>query len=174
MIFSSALALLALTIGWIIALFILVLEIFILYFIWIGTNKQGWTWDESNQRWNKRGINLENLISDEKGDASLSRFQFLIFTFVIAMSLLYIVINFAPPPPKFPEIPAGILGLLGISGGSYVIAKGIQAGRDINIESADSTQSPNNAVNTPPEAGSNATITPETSEDEGSVGSNPP
>lgn len=71
-------------------------------------------------------IDLEFLISDENGDASLSRFQFLIFTFVVAMSLFYLIV--IKTPPDYPAIPNQILALLGISGGSYVLAKGIQGG----------------------------------------------
>ncbi len=67
-------------------------------------------------------INLERLISEKDGSASLSRFQFLIFTFVVAMSLFLMVLSNG----SFPEISPEILGLLGISGGSYVISKGIQ------------------------------------------------
>ena len=70
-------------------------------------------------------INLEKLISEDDGTASMSRFQLLVFTIVIAMSLFLIIVGQEPPafPPK---IPAEILALLGISGGSYVISKGIQ------------------------------------------------
>ncbi len=75
-------------------------------------------------------IDLTHLISDENGEASLSRFQFLIFTFVIAMSLFLLVVASMSPEcekcvPKFPDIPGGVWGLLGISGGSYLISKGI-------------------------------------------------
>ena len=75
-------------------------------------------------------INLEKLISEPDGSgASLSRFQFLVFTFVIAMSLFLIVIGQAPP--HFPTgISPDVLGLLGISDGSYVISKGIQKSAD--------------------------------------------
>ena len=70
-------------------------------------------------------INLEKLISEDDGTASLSRFQFLVFTFVIAMSLFLVIVG--KTPPEFPpEIPLEVLALLGISGGSYVISKGIQ------------------------------------------------
>jgi uncharacterized BrkB/YihY/UPF0761 family membrane protein len=70
-------------------------------------------------------INLQHLIAESDGQASLSRFQFLIFTFVIAMSLFFVIAG--QDPPMFPnEIPAGIFALLGISGGSYVISKSIQ------------------------------------------------
>jgi hypothetical protein len=53
--------------------------------------------------------------------ASLSRFQFLLFTFVIAG--LYVV--FCLDTGDFIEIPGSVLALMGISGGSYVISKGI-------------------------------------------------
>ena len=74
-------------------------------------------------------IDLENLISEKDGTASLSRFQFLVFTFVIAMSLFLVIVG--SESPKLPdEIAPGILALLGISGGSYVISKGIQKGAE--------------------------------------------
>src|SRR5262249_10452555 len=76
-------------------------------------------------------IDLRYLISEADGKASLSRFQFLIFTFVIAMSLLVII--FSSNPPKFPDansISPDIFALLGISGGSYLISKGIQTAGD--------------------------------------------
>ncbi len=71
-------------------------------------------------------IKLEKLISEPDGSgASLSRFQFLVFTFVIATSLLLIVIG--QEPPHFPTgISPDVLALLGISSGSYMISKGIQ------------------------------------------------
>ena len=135
---SSAFAFLGLAICWIVAIFILVLEIFILYFIWIGTNSRSRKNRTTNQLYTPKGINLERLISDENGDASLSRFQFLIFTFVISMSLVLIIVS-GEEGPAFPNpIPPEILGLLGISGFSYVLAKGIQAGRDINLQESES------------------------------------
>jgi len=80
----------------------------------------------------KGRINLSKLISEPNGDASLSRFQFLLFTFVISMSLFYIVAS--KDPPEFPDIPIEILALLGISGGSYIVSKGIQTSRDIGMK----------------------------------------
>jgi hypothetical protein len=72
-------------------------------------------------------IDLAKLISEEDGTASLSRFQFLVFTFVIALSLFLVTVGSETPElPK--RIAPGILALLGISGGSYVISKGIQKG----------------------------------------------
>lgn len=77
-------------------------------------------------------IRLDGLISEPNGDASLSRFQFLIFTFVIATSFFLIVVG--SDPPRFPErIPGEIFALLGISAGSYVISKGIQANYEIRM-----------------------------------------
>lgn len=108
---------LALVTGCIITLFVGVLEIFILIFIWEGT------WNLKPDK--PRGINLNMLISERTGDASLARFQLLIFTFVIAMSLVLIITS--NKPPAFPtSIPDQILGLLGISSTSYVLGKALQ------------------------------------------------
>jgi len=69
-------------------------------------------------------IDLSRLISEPNGDASLSRFQFLVFTFVIALSLFLVIVS--TKPAAFPNIPGTVLSLLGISGSSYLISKGIQ------------------------------------------------
>lgn len=85
-------------------------------------------------------INLAKLIAEENGDASLSRFQLLIFTFVVATSLLLLVLdNMAKVSGSgFPAIGSDVLGLIGISSGSYVLAKGIQKNFDAtkSIEAA--------------------------------------
>jgi hypothetical protein len=61
--------------------------------------------------------------------ASMSRFQLLVFTFVIAMSFFLIVVSTG----KFPEkIPTEVLTLLGISATTYAVSKGIQAGARTN------------------------------------------
>ena len=86
----------------------------------------------------KGKIDLSKIISEPNGDASLSRFQFLIFTFVIAMSIFLIVVS--KNPPAFPEIPVEVLALLGISGGSYIISKGIQTSRDIGLKNGKEVQ----------------------------------
>lgn len=54
--------------------------------------------------------------------ASLSRFQFLIFTFVIAGLFLLLSIEAG----TFVDIPQNVLMLLGISGGTYVISKTVK------------------------------------------------
>lgn len=93
--------------GWIALGFLAFLGIAILYYIF--TNR----------------IDLSRLISEPNGDASMSRFQLLVFTFVIAASLFLIIA--APYPPRFPDVvPHGILILLGISASSYLVSKGIQ------------------------------------------------
>ena len=70
-------------------------------------------------------ISLTHLISeDDEGHASMSRFQLLIFTFVIGLSLFLIIVS--NKTPKFPEIPNAVLILLGISASTYGIGKAIQ------------------------------------------------
>lgn len=71
-------------------------------------------------------INLSRLISEQDGTASMSRFQLLIFTFVISSSLFIITIY----KRGFPEVNGGILAILGISSGSYIGSKGIQTVKD--------------------------------------------
>lgn len=59
--------------------------------------------------------------SDAK--ASLSRFQMLVFTFVIAG--LFTMLSMEAH--GFVDIPQNVLILLGISGGTYVVSKGVSA-----------------------------------------------
>jgi hypothetical protein len=70
-------------------------------------------------------IDLSKLLSGDAA-ASLSRFQFLVFTFVIALSYLLMTIVAADKGSGLPQVPEGVWALLGISGGSYVLGKGIQ------------------------------------------------
>ncbi len=58
-------------------------------------------------------------VTDAK--ASLSRFQMLVFTFVIAGLFMMLSIEAG----GFVDIPQNVLLLLGISGGTYVISKGV-------------------------------------------------
>jgi uncharacterized BrkB/YihY/UPF0761 family membrane protein len=75
-------------------------------------------------------IDLSRLIAEEDGKGSMSRLQLLIFTFVIAGSLFLIIVS--SDPPAFPDsIPGDVLALLGISGGSYVLSKGIQTSENV-------------------------------------------
>jgi len=107
---------LGLAIGWILTIVIGLILIKIVWKIWS---------DE---------IDLTFLLSDELGYASLSRFQMLLFTFVIVMSLFYLIVM--KSTPEFPAVPKEILALLGISGGSYVLSKGIQSSRDVGLTEA--------------------------------------
>jgi len=82
-------------------------------------------------------IDLSRLISEPNGDASMSRFQFLVFTFVIALSLFLVIAagKNGDGKPSFPEtIPGGILTLLGISGSSYAVGKAIQFSDPAGVE----------------------------------------
>jgi hypothetical protein len=66
-------------------------------------------------------IDLRYIVSETNHDASMSRFQLLIFTFVIAIAVFRLVeLN-----GQLPEIPNGILTLLGISASTYAVGKGI-------------------------------------------------
>jgi hypothetical protein len=69
-------------------------------------------------------IDLSALLSEPSGQASMSRFQLLIFTFVIAVSLFAMVESHVNPT-GFPDIPSGVLTLLGISASTYAVSKGI-------------------------------------------------
>ncbi|HXW26279.1 MAG TPA: hypothetical protein VEK73_16160 [Xanthobacteraceae bacterium] len=91
---------------WVVVIFLALIGILIIYQMLIGK------------------INLDALIneSDGSGKASLSRFQLLLFTFTIVG--IFVVLSFKNS--DFATIPNGVLGLLGISGGSYVLSKGIQ------------------------------------------------
>jgi len=75
-------------------------------------------------------ISLVGLLSEPAGPdgpkASLSRFQFLIFTFVIAG--LYLLLSIEAG--TFVDIPTNVLGLLGISGGSFLITKAVNPAKE--------------------------------------------
>ncbi len=117
---------LTIVVGWIVTVFIGALGLVILWRMVTGK------------------IDLKDLISEKDGKASLSRFQFLVFTFVIALSLILVILG--QPQPGFPaEIPPGVFALLGISGGSYVISKAIQTNRDINLSTPDDTSTSSKA-----------------------------
>lgn len=75
-------------------------------------------------------IDITHLLDEKSADprlaggASMSRFQLLIFTVVIAISFFLIVVN----THKFPDnISPQVLALLGISASTYAVSKGIQA-----------------------------------------------
>lgn len=68
-------------------------------------------------------IDLSELIAEESGGASTSRFQLLIFTFVIAFSFFIVTAE----KGEFPKMSVDVLALLGISATTYGVSKGIQA-----------------------------------------------
>jgi hypothetical protein len=68
-------------------------------------------------------IDLSALINEANGQASMSRFQLLIFTFVIAVSFFELVEK--RTDGMLPDIPQGVLTLLGISASTYAVGKGI-------------------------------------------------
>src|SRR5262249_52982392 len=74
-------------------------------------------WDDSALA----GIIAEQVPGQDpsKAKASLSRLQFLIFTFVIAG--LYLMLSIEAG--SLIDVPANVLALLGISGGTYLISK---------------------------------------------------
>jgi sterol desaturase/sphingolipid hydroxylase (fatty acid hydroxylase superfamily) len=72
-------------------------------------------------------IDLSQILNESDAKkASLSRFQFLLFTFVIAGLFLLLSIESG----AFVNIPDSVLGLLGISAGSYAVSKGINSSAD--------------------------------------------
>jgi hypothetical protein len=97
--------------GYVICLFLALLAGTILWLIW--TDK----------------INLSALVSEANGDASMSRLQLLIFTFVIAEGLFMLIER----GTGFPDIPQGVLTLLGISASTYAVGKGISYSRDEGV-----------------------------------------
>ncbi len=67
-------------------------------------------------------IDLSTLVSEpDSGKASLSRFQMLLFTFVVAGVFMVLSLETG----QFVEIPDGVLALIGISSGSYVVSKAV-------------------------------------------------
>jgi hypothetical protein len=93
-------------------------------------------------------IRIDTVLRESGGGASMSRFQLLIFTFVIALSLFFIVAN---NPSQFPPIPADVLTLLGISATTYGVSKGIQAANpEMSKIVGDGTTTATTTTTTPP------------------------
>lgn len=113
---KGGIATLTLAIGWSIAILLGATVLTVLAQIWNGS------------------IDMSKLFSEgESGQASFSRFQFFIFTFVIAMCLFLVTVGKEGEAPRFRDVPNTILMLLGISSGSYLVAKGI-AEKDEKVE----------------------------------------
>jgi len=86
-------------------------------------------------------VSIAGLLSESDSKASMSRFQLLIFVFVIALSFFLVVVSnikilqgnspsdtATDKRPVLPEVPDGVLALLGISASSYAVSKAIQHG----------------------------------------------
>jgi hypothetical protein len=95
-------------------------------------------------------IDLEWLISEDNGHASMSRFQLLIFTFVIAISLVKLTEKLGD---HFPPIDSGILTLLGISASTYAVGKGIQKSGGDSEPPAQNSPKAGNPANAPAASG---------------------
>src|SRR5260370_24517315 len=80
----------------------------------------------------KGKIDLSDLLDDPGlgGKASLSRFQLLLSTFVIVGCYLAVTLTSPPRNGALYEIPSGLLVFFGISGGSYLISKGLSGSPD--------------------------------------------
>jgi len=108
----------ALAMEWVVIVFIAALGVVILYKIFVGQIDLSTVLDEMTDKPNGAG-------PAPKPKASLSRLQMLLFTFVIAGLYLTLCLEAG----QLLDIPNQVLGLLGISGGSYVVSKGIQANK---------------------------------------------
>lgn len=75
-------------------------------------------------------IDLSELLGEHGGGASMSRFQLLVFTLVIGLSFVLVVAN----TKQLPTISSQVLLLLGISGSTYAVSKGIQASTPQGLE----------------------------------------
>lgn len=69
-------------------------------------------------------LDISQLINETNGKASLSRFQLLMFTFVIASSYLGVILV-RGNSGGLPDVPRSVLILLGISAGTYLASKAI-------------------------------------------------
>ncbi len=109
----------ALVMEWVVIVFIAALALVVLYKIYAGTIDLSSVLNEMSDPPVAGG-------AQPPSKASLSRLQMLLFTFVIAGLYLTLCLEAG----QMVEIPNQVLGLMGISGGSYVVSKGIQANKN--------------------------------------------
>jgi hypothetical protein len=81
---------------------------------------------------------MKKLLCAEDGAASMSRFQLLLFTLAIAGGYFYLLIR----QDTFPAVHASAMALLGISGGTDAISKGIQASRHTTLSASQPSPPP--------------------------------
>jgi hypothetical protein len=110
----------AIAMQWVVVVFIAVVGLIVLYKMFIGKIDLSTVLDEMTPA-PDAGAAVPAVRPTAK--ASLSRLQLLLFTFVIAGLYLTLCLEAG----QLLDIPNQVLGLLGISGGSYVVSKGIQA-----------------------------------------------
>lgn len=82
-------------------------------------------------------INLSSLLEEANGQASMSRFQLLIFTLVVAVGVFLSILHTL----TLPDIPNSILILLGISASTYATGKAITFSRVEGLEKQPGTGS---------------------------------
>ena len=91
-------------------------------------------------------VDVAELIGESGGGASISRFQLLVFTFVIALGIIFLLAK----DDKFPDLNANILALVGISASTYAVSKGIQASNpDMPAKGKDTTDGTGNKTVAP-------------------------
>ncbi len=101
-------------------------------------------------------INLSSLLSESNGQASMSRFQLLVFTLVIAISFFILVER----GTRFPDIPDGVLTLLGISASTYAVGKGISYSRDEGVTTPQERESVRATAQAISATGASSVVTP--------------
>jgi len=109
-------------------------------------------------------IDLEWLISEDNGHASMARFQLLVFTFVIAISF----VRLTESAKEFPAVNSGVLTLLGISASTYAVGKGIQKSGETPEQVAPNTPKPEPTTGKKGEADKSNDV--KTTSDEGNQG----
>jgi len=126
--------------GYIVCFFIGLLAATVLVYIW--QNK----------------IDLTHLLSEANGSASISRLQLLIFSFVIAISLFVLVEK--RTDNTLPDVPPGVLTLLGISASTYAVGKGISYSREEGVTTVAERAAARSAAKAMSDSGAAAVVTP--------------
>jgi hypothetical protein len=104
-------------------------------------------------------IPIDTLLAEKDGTgASMARFQLMIFIFVVATSFFAIVIG----KGEFPQVPTGVLTLLGISATTYGVSKAIQQGGSSG-NGGDGTDSTTTTTSSAGQGASSSTTTTSTS-----------
>jgi hypothetical protein len=103
-------------------------------------------------------IDISHLLNEANGSASMSRFQLLIFTFVVAASLFYLVEK--NKEAKFPDIPSGVLTLIGISASTYAVGKGISYSRDEGVTTPEERHAERETAKAISKTGATTVVTP--------------